>query len=183
MYSLSFLNLYMVLFFAAVDYYVYYTVPCCFCSFLACFCLRFSYRYLLYNCNMKWECGWSWLDEHCSFASSTVCIDCGFALHSFYRCHRVPLFWKNKLLIVISYRLSWQTRGVTHGMVPLFFDFFKNPMTLNLLKLYVHQFLPAAFWKPGGSIGHLSPILNVIYQDTIHSKNPKHNLKSLIHFK
>ena len=33
MYSLSFLNLYMVLFFAAVDYYVYYTVPYCFAFF------------------------------------------------------------------------------------------------------------------------------------------------------
>ena len=77
-------------FFAAVDYYVYYTVPCCF--FFGLFCLRFSYHHSLKNWSLKWECGWSWLDEHCSFASSTVCIDCGFALFSFYRCHCVPLF-------------------------------------------------------------------------------------------
>ena len=73
-------------------YYVYYTVPCCFFFFFGLFCLRFSYHHSLKNWSLKWECGWSWLDEHCSFASSTVCIDCGFALFSFYRCHCVPLF-------------------------------------------------------------------------------------------
>ena len=48
MYSLSFLNLYMVLFLAAaVDYFVYYTVPCFFLFFfglflLACFLSPFA---------------------------------------------------------------------------------------------------------------------------------------------
>ena len=46
MYSLSFELVYGAFFAAAaaVDYYVYYTMPC---FFLACFCLRFSYRHLL----------------------------------------------------------------------------------------------------------------------------------------
>ena len=60
--------------------------------FLVCFACAFLITIRLRIEVWSGECGWSWLDEHCSFASSTVCIDCGFALFSFYRCHCVPLF-------------------------------------------------------------------------------------------
>ena len=84
--------------------------------FFGLFCLRFSYHHLLKNWSLKWECGWSWLDEHCSFASSTVCIDCGFALFSFYRCHCVPLF-------VHAERINyWLTGHVVPSLDKMLYD-------------------------------------------------------------
>ena len=120
MFSLSFLNLYMVFFLFFLQQLTTMFITRCLVFFLACFCLRFSYHHLLKNWSLKWECGWSWLDEHCSFASSTVCIDCGFALFSFYRCHCVPLFvhaerinyWLTDWLVRYAFFVKIQVRYV-----------------------------------------------------------------------
>ena len=84
----------MVLFFAVVDYYVYDTVPCCFFFFVVFGLFLVALFLSPFALELKYEVGvWvKLLDEHCSFASSTVCINCGFALYSFYGCHCVPLF-------------------------------------------------------------------------------------------